>query len=248
MANPATPPMLQFGDIPPPPPPPSTNVPFGPAVQPPADLVFTFTEDFGPLTQLKTFDMRDGDLANAKSLFIKPSIPQTWHWRPVENLAPENAVANVGAYIRSVRTSLTMNSPPGWSPQLINKAAIVVGTARAVTAELYRIEPPDLILGEAAPPHFIASEDQSGQTVISVNPKLEPNVQASLTTPLELTEADRAAITVAHMSAVGILPMQGYSIVMTGHHYLSDPKMQSRRAFDAMERQHWTSTAVAQWW
>lgn len=192
----------------------------------------------GPFTQLKTFDMRNGDPANAKSLLIKPSIPQTWHWRPVENLAPENAVANVGAYIRSVYTSLTMNSPPSWSPQLINKAAIVVGTTRVVTTELYRIEPPDLIPGETAPPHFIASEDQNGHTVISVNPELEPNMQASLATPLELTKTDKAAIATAHMSVVGILPVQGYSIVMTGHHYLSDPKTQSRRAFDAMERQH----------
>ena len=176
--------------------------------------------DVSPFTTPVTFNLRNGDVTEAKSLLVNATVAPVWHWRTIQGLPPEQALKNVDAYIKSAYVSLTSPLPTGWSVGQARKAAIVLGTARAVTTERYRITAQDLIPEESAEPHFVATELPIATWGLSVNSNLPQPAQRALTAPLNLSDQERAVIVAAHMSAIGILPVQGYSLIMTGHQYL----------------------------
>ncbi|XP_051135856.1 uncharacterized protein LOC127254672 [Andrographis paniculata] len=76
-----------------------------------------------------------------------------------------------------------------------------------------------------------------------------PTVKALhwLTTPLMLTDLEKALLKCIVRSAQAILPLQGYSLI-TGHHYLLDRGKQSFKVFLPVEKQVWRTQDVKDWW
>lgn len=212
------------------------------------DASLTINDNVGPLSSLVTFDIRNGPLSSAKSLLVKPTIGAAWHWRPVEGLPPHLAVKHVSAYIRTYAAAVAELAAGEYTDQNKRKIAIVLGTARAVCTELYNLEAPDFIPGETKPPMLCAVMAANNEIKFVPHADTTQAQRDILGAALELTEQERAAISSIHMSAIGLLPVQGYSLIMTNHHFLSEKGTQSFKAFHVIERQFWSSTSVKAWW
>lgn len=197
--------------------------------------------DFGPLANLHPFRIRNGDPLQARSLLIRPTIPEAYRWSPIDGLPLDTAVENTDAYIRVATQQLS--SATGLTPQQRRKAALCLGVSRAITTQMYRVEDSDLIPGERVEPRLRYTSKGGGRII----PVDKYSKDASLTSALELNEDEKGVIAALATSSYGIVPLQGYSLLMTGHHYLSDPGTQSRRAYQAVERQFWMSQGVRDW-
>nr|DAD29957.1 TPA_asm: hypothetical protein HUJ06_031425 [Nelumbo nucifera] len=193
-------------------------------------------DDVGPTTQLVTFNMRNRDLSEARSLLIKSTIPAAYHWRPIANLNLNDAISQTHAFLRVAHAGLAAHRLQGMTDAQMRKVAIILGVVRAVTTELYRITANDLIPRESAELTVQARYTEGAGLSLSVGRATRGADKDVLTAPLVLTDQEKAVVVVAHMSAIGVLPIQGYKLIMTGHHYLSDAKTQSRRVFDVLER------------
>lgn len=206
-------------------------------------IVFITPSDFGPLKYLNPFRIRNGDPLEARSLLIKPTIPRAYHWIPIADLPPEEAVHHTDAFIKSAMHSLTTHPPAGVSDAQRRKLAIALGVSRAVSTQMYQLTEPDFIPGEMAEP-VLRYHPEAEQSIGMI-----PGVQntAALTTDLALTEPEKAAVAAIASCSIGIVPLQGYSLHMTGHHYLSDAATQSRRAYRVVEQQFWSSQDVREW-
>ncbi|GAV61460.1 hypothetical protein CFOL_v3_04987 [Cephalotus follicularis] len=81
----------------------------------------------------------------------------------------------------------------------------------------------------------------------SVSPDVPEALRTTLTADLDLTKTEKAVMSALKLCSVGLLAVQGYSLLMTNHHYLSDLTTQSRKAFAVIERQFLRSQDVAAW-
>ncbi|GAV70102.1 hypothetical protein CFOL_v3_13600 [Cephalotus follicularis] len=198
-------------------------------------------------TELPTFDLRNGDLSDVTSVVIKAPIATPYHWTPIQGLAPVDAVKAMDEYIISHMAQMTRNPPSGLSPAQVRKAAICLGVARAVTTTFYRISDGDLIPGERATPVLIAGKDETGNVKYTPIPGLNPELINMLNAPLELTDTEKSVVCTLVKCAYGIIPMQGYSLMMSGHHYLSQADTQSRKVYAVVEKAYWKATEVKDW-
>lgn len=197
--------------------------------------------DFGPLATLNPFRIRNGDPLQARSLLIRPTIPEDYRWSPIEGLPTEEAVANTDAFIRV--SMQQVSATPGLTPPQRRKVAICLGVSRAVTTQMYQVTENDLIPGERVEPRLRQVRTGRGGLV----PTARFATSEDLTAPLQLSETETAVVAALATSSYGIVPLQGYSLLMTGHHYLSDAGSQSRRAYQAVERQFWMGQDVREW-
>jgi len=204
-------------------------------------------ENVGPLSSLKAFCIRNGDLSAAKSLLIRPAVPPMYHWSPISGLAHTAAIANVGAFIRVAHAQMTIGSPAGTAAGLMRKRAIILGTVRAVVTELYAISDSDLIPGERAGSMLVATQGDNGAWTFGFPVGLQENIKTELRKEFSATEDERAAISAIHMCSIGLPACQGFSLIMTGHHFLDDPKGHSRRCFNVVENAFWKHSAVRSW-
>nr|DAD29958.1 TPA_asm: hypothetical protein HUJ06_031426 [Nelumbo nucifera] len=178
--------------------------------------------------------MRNGDLSEARSMLIKSTIPTAYHWRPIANVNPNDTISRTPTFIRVAHAGLAAHRPQGMTDAQMRKVAIILGVVCALTTELYRITANDLIFGESAESTVQARYTEGAGLSLSVGGTTRGVYKDVLTAPLLLTDQEKAVVATAHMSAIGVLPVQGYPLIMTEHHYLSDAKTQSRRAFDSV--------------
>lgn len=205
------------------------------------------TGDVGPVKEITTFNIRNGNVNAARSLLVRPTVSQCYHWCPIAGLPHDRAMENMAAYIKVAYVQLQGGLTK--EKALLKKIAICIGVARAVVTQLYAITDSDLIAGERAAPLLVATQGEGTSTTLkfSAVADVKPNVLALLNEELSFDEAEQAAIAALHMSAIGLPAVQGYSLVMCQHHYLSDPKSQSRKAYDVIERAFWRDDVVRPW-
>jgi hypothetical protein len=226
-------------------PPPVTTWPIAAVPEGAGELVQR--EVFPGFDNLPSFDIRNGDASTATSILVRPTIPVSYHWVPLGGIDPIDATQAIDGYIKSALVQLENNPPPSMTAAQRRKAAIAVGTARATITAFYRLLPGDIIGGELNSTYMNATKQANGTIAYNVvAPNNMPN-RALLTAPLNTTDVEKAAIAVLMSSTIGILPVQGFSLMMTGHHYLSEANNQSRKAFAVIERQFWKSAVVADW-
>lgn len=199
------------------------------------------------MAALPSFDIRNGDPSDAKSLLVKATIPVGYHWVPVSGVTPNTAMSSMEGFIRSQTEQLAAHPPIGMGAAQIRKAGICLGVARAVATNLFSVTAQDLIPGETANPKLATGNVVNGNPTYVANPTLPDAEKTRLAVPLALTDLEKAAIAALVMSSIGLIPLQGYSLMMTQHHYLSAENTQSRKAYAVVEKQFWKSSDVAQW-
>jgi len=207
----------------------------------------TIAEDLGALQTLKAFSIRNGDVSAAKSLLIRPAVPAMFHWCPISGMQPQDAIENVGAFVRVAYAQMLLGSEPTVSNELKRKRALILGVVRAVVTQLYEITDSDIIPGERAQPILVATKGQNGRYTFGLRTGLNAAERTAIQTGFTSNENERAATAAIHMCAIGLPACQGFSLVMTGHHYLSDPKSHSRRCYKVIEGAYWTHSAVKAW-
>ena len=90
----------------------------------------------GPLAQsawnifkdLPTFDIRNGDMSDVRTVFIKATVPQMYHWVPVEGVQAEDTLKTLDGYIVSHMHQVSAHGPPHWSAEKKRKITIIMGT------------------------------------------------------------------------------------------------------------------------
>jgi hypothetical protein len=145
------------------------------------------------------------------------------------------------AFIRSHIVHLEANHPPNTTPEKRRKYAIVLGAARAAMTAYFNLTSDDFIPGELA------------ERMMGMGPtggyKLPTGTAngAPIRTAVVLTEEERHVATVMANCALAVLPLQGYSLMTVGHHYISEANSPSRRAYQAVEKQMWKAAVVNTW-
>lgn len=200
------------------------------------------------LGQLPHFSFKNGTTEQAASLLVKATIPKAYHWRPIEDLPTERAKEYLGAYITSAYVGLAVERPMSIPEGKLMKAAMILGVARAVMTSFYSITPQELIPGETEEPIFKAVHRGAGFYEFVPKTGLSAKHMTALGTMPDMDQATSDAMPSVHMSAIGLPALQGWSLMMTGHHYLSEAGSQSRRAYMVVEKQFWRANNVAPFW
>lgn len=78
----------------------------------------------------------------------EPTLSRTWHWSPIEGLNPDGVIRKTDHFIRQEIARMTIHPEIRISPTLRRKKGIVIGVARAVSTEMYRILPGNLTAEE----------------------------------------------------------------------------------------------------
>lgn len=202
---------------------------------------------FSGFEDLSDCNLKNGDPVDARPLVVKPAIPEAYHWAPIGGLAPEDAVTAVDVHVSSQLYQMASHPDTKLTEPQRRKAAIVLGVSRAVMTKYYRLRPEDFIGGELAGPYINAWKTQDEGIVYTATvPVADPN-RHILITPVVYTEEEKAVVVTLLMSSLGTLPLQGYSLIMTGHQYISDASSPSRKAFAVVEKQFWRSAAVREY-
>ncbi|BAT91233.1 hypothetical protein VIGAN_06254600 [Vigna angularis var. angularis] len=201
------------------------------------------------LPQTQTFNMKNGSPESARSLLVRLAIPEMYHWVPVQGMPPEAAMSHIDAFIKSHHMQLTAHHPFDWTPDRIKKIAICLGISRAVATANHRIQLSDIMPEERACPVFNYRPPVAGETkgTIEIVPRRSDEKMAYAAQPMEYTDAEKAAMAVLMACSLATIPLQGYSLVVCGQHYLSDKGTQSRKAFASVERQFWGEPAIKDW-
>ncbi|WVZ01988.1 hypothetical protein V8G54_022794 [Vigna mungo] len=202
-----------------------------------------------PLMEVQGFDMRNGSPESACRLLVRLPMAQGYHWVPVQGMPPEAAMSHIDAFIKSQHMQLMAHPPAGWTPDRIKKIAICLGISRAVATANHRIQLSDIIPEERASPVFNYRPLAAGATkgTTEIVPGLSDEERAFAALPMEYTDEEKAAMAVLMRCSLATIPLQGYSLVVCGQHYLSDKGTRSRKAFAAVERQFWGEPAIKDW-
>ncbi|KAK8970408.1 hypothetical protein KSP40_PGU005547 [Platanthera guangdongensis] len=193
------------------------------------------------------FHLRNGDASDSRSLLVRPSLPAGYRWVPVAGVAPEDALVVVEAYIMSALYQLENNPPAETTKAGRRKMAIVLGTSRAVMTGYYRLTYTDFIGDELAAVVINARPAANGKFTYRLAATVRADLRDLMIRGLAPTKEEEAVMATLLPSSLGVLPVQGYSLIMTGHHYLGERNSHSRRAFAAIERQFWNHNAVKNW-
>ncbi|KAG7624550.1 hypothetical protein ISN45_At03g008720 [Arabidopsis thaliana x Arabidopsis arenosa] len=187
------------------------------------------------------FILKNGDFTEEKSLLVKPTMGGTWHWSPIKGLHSQDSIRKTRAYILQEIARMTIYPEAGVSPTLRRKKGIVIGVARAVSTELYHIVENDLIEEEMDTAKLAVGYD--GETIVIKN-DVDSKWKEELSKPLNLSETENKVIQRLLLISHGVIPLQGYSLVTTSHHYND----KSKRAFSAVERQFFSRCDQLSWW
>jgi hypothetical protein len=214
------------------------------------DDPFTIEAEYYEMfSAIPTFDIRNGDVSDARSLLMKATIPVAYHWVPVANCAPTQAMGNIEGFIKGHISYLTANMPATTTAATVRKLGICLGVARAVATAYYSIGNTDLVQAETADAILklsptTATRASGGYTARAT---LSAARKTALNEALALTTEEQAVVKALIPACIGIIPLQGYSLMMCQHHYLSQEATQSRRAFAVVEKQFWRNSDVSTW-
>lgn len=202
---------------------------------------------------LPHFNIRNGNPEAAVSLLIKPTIAVAFRWIMIDDLPPNKAMEYADAIVMEHYNHLVSAPPTGWDNAKCRKAAILLGISRAVTTKFYELQITDIIPGERQTsvlryraPVAAVGDTPAIPEALEIKTGTTAEVATRMNTVPEYTELERAAMVELIAASIGILPVQGYSLVNTQHHYLSDPKGLSFKAFRAIEKQCFLDARVAE--
>jgi hypothetical protein len=202
---------------------------------------------FPGFSNIPTFDIRNGDPSEATSILVRPTIESGFHWAPVGGVTHVNALNCIEGFIRCAYAQSFSSTVGNPSEAKRKKLAIVLGTARAVMTCYYRLTSTDIIGGELGSVRLNAVVAANG--TVSYTCPLAQNDQnrARVTADMNFDDAEKAVISQLVLSSIGIPALQGWSLGMTGHHYISENSSQSRRAYKTVEQQFWKGQTVSAW-
>ncbi|CAM6083435.1 unnamed protein product [Calypogeia fissa] len=200
------------------------------------------------------FSIRSDPVSDARRLFIRPTIPEGYWWVPVENMPARVAAKHPAVYIRSAFAQLKIGFSGSESERRLK--AIILGIARSVMTSFYELETArDFNPGELAKPiyKFIPARTVSSAgraptaEMIVVDSGAVPTKSADAQAMTDLTDAERALVVTLMTLSVAIPAMQGYSLIVTQHHFLSETNNQGKRAFEMVEREFFGAGAMRDW-
>ncbi|KAG7559499.1 hypothetical protein ISN45_Aa05g010910 [Arabidopsis thaliana x Arabidopsis arenosa] len=171
----------------------------------------------------------------------EPTLSRTWHWSPIEGLNPEGAIRKTDHFIRQEIARMSIHPEIGISPTLRRKKGIVIGVARAVSTEMYRILPRNLTAEEMDTAKLAVGDD--GDAIV-IKDDVDSKWKEELSKPLNLSETEKKVIPKLHLLATGMIPLQGYSLLTVLYHY----NYQSEEAFTAVEELVWAGCDQLSWW
>jgi hypothetical protein len=205
------------------------------------------------ITTMPVYNIRNGNAEDIRPYLQRSTVPDHYKWVKIIGLSPENALECVDASIKAHFWQIKRTAPADLPHDKQRKAAIMLGTARAVMIANYDLKAQDFLAGEVidAPIGVTRGTDNA-----KVYPILTPEVTAAtvtaathtqaaydayniLTGELVLSPEELGAIRAIVRSAQAIIPVQGYNLMTDGHHYLSAGDKSSFRAFHAVEKQIW---------
>ncbi|CAA0384307.1 unnamed protein product [Arabidopsis thaliana] len=94
----------------------------------------------------------------------EPALSRTWYWSPIEGLKPEGAIRKTNDFIRQEIARMNIHLETGINSTLRRKKGIVIGVARAVSTEMYRIVPGNLTVEEIDTTKLVVGDD--GKTIV----------------------------------------------------------------------------------
>lgn len=152
-------------------------------------------------------------------------------------------------FIKSAIWQVMTHDKRGSDAKMISdwQMGIILGVARAVITTNYDITNQDLAAAETAKPKLEAIADAAGEYSYRVLAEEGDPHLSILTSDLALTEEEMTVIKVIGRSAQAVIPVQGHNLLVEGHHYISEPKRPSFKAFFAVEKQIWVAAEMKQW-
>jgi hypothetical protein len=212
-----------------------------------------FLGNVGPIANLSTFCIRNGNTADCTSLISKAAIGDSYKWVPVAGMPTNLAMSHVAMYIKSALANFMEHPVTGWTEAQRRKASIILGTARAVMTTYYSLADEDFIAGEMALPYlrYNVSTTASTATTPTVSYTIETRATAAMRTMfISTTDFDndeRSFMSDLVLCSVGIPAVQGASLISCQHHYLSEARDGSRKMYDVIEKQFWKSEPTRGW-
>jgi len=192
-------------------------------------------------TTFTVSDIRNGALESIVASVPSTAIPQEFYWVGVSDLPANRAVKFAEvivrahyAYIRRINSSIPEAKA--------RETAIIVGGTRAGITAYWSVTTADLspseLGGRIATYRAAAGTDPEGVTVTTTSGSTTTTAQqGDWTNWVALTSTERARVAYHILLGIAIIPGQGYSLVNTGHHFLSTAGKKARAGWDAIKKQ-----------
>jgi len=202
-----------------------------------ADLDNVFTVPFA------LPDLRNGSLGAVTAVVPSSAIPAHYYWLGIGGLPADKVVAFLEILARGYYTMIRVGAP-SLSDATARDQAIVLASVRTGIRTMWAIQATDLSAGEIVPSVLTYRARDA-----TVTPAVAEGVSTNFTggtatayaapwgTWTQFTPAEKE-VAVHHIAlAVAILPTQGWSLVKTDHHYLSDAPASMRAGWTAVKKQ-----------
>jgi hypothetical protein len=204
-------------------------------------------------TTLPTPDLRNGALTDMVAVVPSTAIPVQYHWHVVSGVPADCVVKYAEMNMRLAFAVLT-HADAQMSLDKRRSQAIILGAMRTALKAYWKIVVADLSPGEV------------GRAYVSYRPATDaPAVAEGVTLTwgaatvtaagtawgvwTDLTVAEKDVAEAFMLLAIAALPTVGWSIVKTGHHFLSQAGPSARAGFTAVKKQWFTkiSATAAAW-
>lgn len=206
-------------------------------------------------TELPTPSLRNGALGDMVAIVPSTAIPIQYHWNMIGGVPDDRVMAYTELNMR-LQYAIISAGDAGMSADKRRSQAIILGAMRTGLRIYWKIMVADLSPGEV------------GRAYVSYRaaaPNATPPVQegvnvtwgtATATTAGaawagwdDLSALEREVAEAFILLSVAALPTSGWSIVKTGHHFLSQAGQSARAGYTAVKKQWFTkmSAAVAAW-
>jgi hypothetical protein len=188
-------------------------------------------------------DLRNGTLGSITAVVPSSAIPSYYYWVGIGGLPDDRVVAYLEVFARTYYTMIRAGAP-AISDATARDQAIVLAAVRVGTRKLWSIGTADLGASEIAPGYLTyraADANATPPVVEGVTTSFTGGTATAFGGPwgawTGLT-AEEKEVAVHHIAlAVAILPTQGWSLVKTEHHYLSDAPSAMRSGWTAVKKQ-----------
>lgn len=165
-------------------------------------------------------DLRNGSLTNIQQAAPRASMSVLYHWAVITDLRATDYVPTVEYVIRATYAQLQHVTGTGLTDAVsaeLKRKAIVLGAVRAGAAAAYKLTSSDLVRDELVPAGMMYDR---GHVEQSANGSTSAARMTAAKSMPDITSVEEAVIALCVYMGMAVPPLQGVSLVMTGHHYV----------------------------
>jgi len=205
----------------------------------------------GYVSAFTVMDLRNGALEDITAIVPSTAIPTQYHWNVIASVPDNRLLAYTEMNMRLQYAVLTAAEADATVDRRRSQA-IIMGAMRTGLRAFWKIIVADLSPGETSRAYvtYRAATDGNAEGVTATwGTATATAATAAWAAWTDLTPLEKEVSEAFILLSIAVLPTVGWSLVKTGHHYLSQAGPAPRAGYAAIKKQWFTkvSAGVSAW-